>query len=401
MRSKRLRDESLKLIENVPPSSFGCISGHNCWPRLESKVDIKMHRPTPDRFGIHSSLLHLSFGEMAENIKSVQLDRQDYVFTLLFCQEMSQVYPNEGFRQKKANELLTSYFQRPVEVVGVGNSTCATDSAIIASCGQSKRNKILVFICEYKNEIGSSSSMPNEQCVGYYLKHILESEFARNRSVCPILLMSLIGPNMSLWSAVNADGPSMEPMTPLLPLLILPHDKPMMISVSRALKAAKLCISSLIDFYDSLPDTIPTEFEYNQLMFPYVRSFLFQQRVVKFDYDVNGQHGNKLVFNAHIVEGGEGLTTDIIIKFTQTYCAEAHLCCLNFENSAPILYSVTNLPDGWLMIAMEHVKGEQFKPGMETETIYSKLQSIISHLHSNNYVHGDMRGNFSMLYFFL
>jgi hypothetical protein len=57
-RSRKDWENCLTQFEHVPPSSFGILTSDNSWQILqeENRLDIKMHRPTPDRYGIHSSL---------------------------------------------------------------------------------------------------------------------------------------------------------------------------------------------------------------------------------------------------------------------------------------------------------------------------------------------------------
>lgn len=79
-------------------------------------------------------------------------------------------------------------------------------------------------------------------------------------------------------------------------------------------------------------------------MYPYPRSFRFDGHEVPFAYE--RQLGGKLVFEAHVTAGTHGLETGlhIIVKFTDTYCVDAHNLCYECDGSAPRLYSHSRLP---------------------------------------------------------
>jgi hypothetical protein len=55
-----------------------------------------------------------------------------------------------------------------------------------------------------------------------------EAHFARARTVCPALLLTIAGPHMGIAAAVHARGACVDPVLSLLPLLVLKQDKRMM-----------------------------------------------------------------------------------------------------------------------------------------------------------------------------
>ena len=246
------------------------------------------------------------------------------------------------------------------------------------------------------------------QCMGFYLRSLAFASYARDRCVCPCLLMCLVGPNMCLWAAVNGLTPSADPLTGFLPLLVLPQDRAMMENVARALKAAKLGAKELTDGYQRLPTARLSDSESDQLMFPYKRTFKFCQREYKFDYDLEGQCRQKLVFAATLtgVQGGEEKKEDsgdskgegeeglqigsaLVVKFTKTYFQEAHELCYAHNQSAPRLFACSPLPGGWLMVVMEAVEGIAFCPRQEGASV--RLSALVNHMHENRLVHGDIR----------
>jgi hypothetical protein len=102
-------------------------------------------------------------------------------------------------------------------------------------------------------------------------------------------------------------------------------------------------------------------------MYPYQRQFSCGGGVtVPFVYDE--QIEDKLVFKAHIARQVEGFDVGqkIIVKFTKSYCVEAHQLCHGLYESAPRLYACHKLVNGWMMLVMEAVEGEDFSIGLQT-----------------------------------
>ena len=356
------------------------------------------------------------FGQLADDLKADELlDSQDCTFAVKFCAEMSGVFGNETNRQESANNLLSEYFDHRVSPTVVGKQ-CTTDSTLQAQCGQNAARAFIVYSRVDKSELCGSHSSPDVQGVGYYLVKLAEdsSTFTRDRCVCPALLATLAGPNMSLSCAFNGLKTAVDPMVPLLPLLVLRHDKPMMETVARMLKATKLCIPRLIGFYASLPETALSDFERGQLAYPYPRSFEYLGTLVGFVY--RRQCDTKLVFECGVSDISESTSsstasasasasgsavegqalavgTELVVKFARTYCEEMHLMCHAFNQSAPALYSVKNLPGGWIMLVMERVSGAHFEPKKESKAVCEMLEDVVKHVHSAGMVHADLRPN--------
>ncbi len=327
-----------------------------------------------------------------DDVQEVQLGREDYTFTVRFCDAMCGVFLNEEARQSEANALLSEYFNVHISKL-FGQGGWWNDGGVFVQCGPHKCNVFAVLFNEYKWEMCASKAAPGEQSIGYFIKMVHESKYARERSACPALLLTIAGPNLGVSAAVHGAGPCVDPVVPLLPTLVLKQDRRMMTSLARALKACKLCIGRLADFYSALSNSTPSSNEAQQLLYPYSRSFLFEGHEVPFAYD--GQVGNKLVFAAHVTTGSGCLTTDltIIVKFTATYCVEAHNLCYECDKSAPRLYSHSVLPGGWHMVVMEYLTGADFKPQRESDIVQNKLTQVVKCLNQAGLVHGDLRGN--------
>ena len=217
-----------------------------------------------------------------DNIKFGDMTRADYAFTLEYCTTMSDVFDIESKRRDRSAELLSNYLGHSIKREMIGTGNICTDGSIFTPCGGNVLNMAMVLKIEVKNELGNGDCSAPEQGVAYYCNAIAwnVTEHAQERSTCPALLISLCGPYLSVSVVTYGKNIAVDPVTPLLSLLVLPHDRSMMESSARALAATKRCVSELVDFYHSLPATAvegareATETIPPQLHFPYPRKLL-------------------------------------------------------------------------------------------------------------------------------
>jgi hypothetical protein len=390
---KRSYDAALRRISNVPPSSFGHPGETHSWSRLYKDIHLSCHRPTVRETGIHVSLLSVPLAKFCEHVRSVSLERSDFTFTKEFCAAMGNVFPSEEARQVEINSRLSHYFGVGVQRVSGERGDWRNDGGLMVDCGSGIGDMAAALHGKYKNEMAGTASAPDLQNIAHYLRTLDEAPFARARSVCPALLLTIAGPHMGIAAAAHARGPCVDPVVPMLPLLVLKQDKLLMEMVARALKATKLCVQELRAYYEALPDTAPSQAEEVQLLFPYPRHFIFDGDVVPFSYEK--QVDDKLVFTALVDEGHHALPmgTKIVVKFTDSYCVAAHERCCGFEESAPRLFAHAELPNRWYMVVMEHLEGRPYDVSGETAAVKERLKSIVAHLHAGGLVHGDLRAN--------
>ena len=175
-----------------------------------------------------------------------------------------------------------------------------------------------------------------------------------------------------------------------------------MTQTAKAFRAMKDCVENLRQFYCTLqqqhPITSPAISESSsssvslQLQFPYRRHFSFHGSRIEFDYDK--RYAEKLVFEAHTTSadtaGALPLNTGLIVKFTRTYCSEAHTICHSFHRAAPQLYALEALAGGWFMVVMEILRGFDIYFPLD-RSLYDSLAAVVETLHAQDYVHGDLR----------
>lgn len=390
---KRKYDAILQsTMGDVAPSSFGLIRDKHSWVTLHDEINLKMHRPSPNFTGIHVSLMSEVLGKFCEDVKNIKLEREDNTFAVKFCNAMCGVFTAEDGRMALGNSMLSSYLGVAIDRQSGRTGGWRNDGGVRVMCGDNILNTIGAIHLEYNNELCSTSSSPGEQALASYLKLMIETPFAMRRSVCPALLCVIAGPYMGVSAVVEARGPCVDPVVPLLPLLVLKQDIAMMTAVARTLKAVKVCVASLTAHYKNLESAEPSEEKLNQLMYPYPRHFRCGDVVVPFVYVQ--QIEDKLVFKVRVTEQVADFVLDqeIIVKFTKTYCVEAHQLCYSFHESAPRLYACQQLANGWLMLAMEMVHGEDFRHSLPGH-VNERLWQVVRVIHNGGLVHGDLRGN--------
>jgi hypothetical protein len=189
----------------------------------------------------------------------------------------------------------------------------------------------------------------------------------------------------------------------MLPLLVLPHDRSMMEATARALAATKRCVNNLIAYYSTLATTVPIVQRVDmrelrgpppQVYFPYPRSIRCGD--ITFTY-TEQLSPSKLVFRVKVTGVAcSGLALQVgdavIVKFTRTYCAEAHEICYASGRAAPQLYACESLPGGWKLVAMEYLANAvQLQQPVTNGMVSTKLRGAVTALHAAGYVHGDLR----------
>lgn len=353
------------------------------WHKLQNNVDARFHRPTADRLGTHTSLMHPSLGRLRDNVDKVELGREDFSATLRFCDRMAGNFRAESDRQEAATEI-QEYFGVDIspKVVHVGEKII-TDATYLVPVSSGPGVAVLIRVD--KNELGLSQASAVEESIGYYLHYLKGNAFMRNNTVYPTVLMVIVGPYIGVWAAVNGEGPSMDPMTPLLPLLMLPQDIIIMLSVARALKAVKVCMKELSEYYSTVGQIDDEEFE--QLKFPYLRKMHCNGEHLKLKYE-GKLSSDRLLY---LVSAGD---QQYVLKFVQgAYCSILHKSLASVA-LAPKLYHTEMLPGGWTAVLMELIQNcRPFLAMQESPAVQEKLKEAVTLMHTMGFVHGDLRSS--------
>jgi hypothetical protein len=396
-----LESRKRKIQEfEVDASSFEQVDGADGWPAVVKQFDIHMHRPSPSDCSVHCSLMHPVLAQFVDDLKTGPMTAQDYSFTLKLCSAMCTTYAAASQRLSASTLLLEEYFG-----CGILNTVLGNDCAVRVQCGKNQSQIAVPFVMAANNEVGVGTGSAPEQCVGLYCKILTWSEtrYVQDRCICPAVLLSLCGPYFSVSVATHGAGVAVDPVTAMLPLLVLPHDRPMMEATARALAATKRCVNNLIAYYPTLTTTVPIVQRVDmrelrgpppQVYFPYPRSI--RDGDITFSY-TEQLSLSKLVFRVKVTTVAyAGLAVQVgdavIVKFTRTYCAEAHEICYAAGRAAPQLNACESLPGGWKLVALEYIAGAvQLQQPVTDNAVSTKLGEAVTALHVAGYVHGDLR----------
>lgn len=399
--SKRKNVNDLKEF-TAAPSTFGVgadsvsLKGGTSWVQLAPKYDIKMHRPDPSMYGIHCTLLSECFALFKDDFGGAAvLSREDFCTAQEVCTAMSAFLTHPA-RKEAMNAILSRYLDTAVTILPVSSGGITADGGLSTQCGLSAANRMAAVMVEYKADMAIGNCTPVEQNIGYYIqcfRHM--AAFARERSVCPSLLISVVGPYMSVSFAAHCQYVVIDPATPFVPLLVLPHDVDTMMQVARMLKAIKNCVGRLTAHYRELPPNTLSAEEFEQLQYPYKRSFV-DHSSASCDFRYLRQLGKRLVFEAEVTAAGARADVQvgarILVKFTRTYCSAAHKVCEALvPPAAPRLHAETVMPGGWICVVMDFITDAvHFEAGQGGQAA-NDLSRAVTALHANNFVHADLR----------
>lgn len=165
--------------------------------------------------------------------------------------------------------------------------------------------------------------------------------------------------------------------------------------VARILYSLARSLGHLRAYYIALASTDDAE---PSRFFPYANSFLSSGIPVHFEYvETLQRHSGCVTFRCRTFED---TSRTVVVKFTQTYCPEAHELLAAKGMAPELLYcgSVDHSPDApsyqpLKMIVMEYIDGKtaaQLQNNLP-EDFAAQLSEIVSVLHTGGYVFGDLR----------
>jgi hypothetical protein len=183
-----------------------------------------------------------------------------------------------------------------------------------------------------------------------------------------------------------------EVLTTTFPLDADWRDDAMQQALAKCAGALNNAFTRLSTYYKELKtaSTSPESTEYSKSHFPYQCSYHSRgTETISFKY-IDRPFEDRLVFI-----GEEETGRQVLIKFTRTYCHEAHEELMSV-NSAPVLYGFQLLPGGWIMVVMEYLHEEEWTmlydiPLQQREKFRPAIKAAVVHLHGKGYVHGDIR----------
>ncbi|QRW17485.1 Tyrosine kinase specific for activated [Rhizoctonia solani] len=272
---------------------------------------------------------------------------------------------------------------------------------------------------EMKDEIGTGGSDPSIQTAYSYSRFWRNSQL-KDRCCCPSILIAIAGPWMCVLGAVLLDRPVVQPMTDYIWVGINPSRPLDVVSVARVFDSILMARKELEVYYAKLTSTSSMDSlnpkPFVAPFFPYPNHFIGEGgNRIKFTYKgylnrlsvKNLQLGpsksqlipSKLVFLAECF--GTDPTTSIVVKFVESYNANAHKLLAEAGLAPQLLYDgVANanenvqLGPDYRMIVMEYIAGVdlgRYTGSTLPRCVSADVDRAVSLLHNSNFVFGDPR----------
>lgn len=137
---------------------------------------------------IPTTLLHPVFGQFVDDCQTIEITADNNRFAERLTYVMSALYNSESDRIQAVNKELQSY--------NIHFSISETRQTGYMTDADVSINRHCCVIAEFKNEMGSTSTEPYFQAIGYYLEWTRESAVKFRRSSLLCLLLAIYGPSM-------------------------------------------------------------------------------------------------------------------------------------------------------------------------------------------------------------
>lgn len=226
----------------------------------------------------------------------------------------------------------------------------------------------------------------------------------RSQTRCPSLLIAIAGPWMCVLGAVFLDHPVVQPLTDYIWVGDRPQQPSRLKYVARVFHCISLAREELKSYYEKNSVNVPSPGQRSALFYPSITHYLDStNHRVEFVYTAKlaKEHPSKAIFAARTVGTEQQEPKAIVVKFVQSYNAEAHeLLSSNGNNLAPrLLYNGYKLPEGQVgpdlwMIVMDFVPGvdlDLLGVSPMPEVVKKDVERAIRVLHEHGFVFGDLR----------
>ncbi|KAI0249173.1 hypothetical protein BJV78DRAFT_1328610, partial [Lactifluus subvellereus] len=222
----------------------------------------------------------------------------------------------------------------------------------------------------------------------------------RNVSCCPCFIIAISGPYICFIGAVFPHVPIVQPFTDYLYLGGHPFRREHVPRIARVFHVVAKAIHTLVDEYSKVRTKRGINMSEAACLLPYS------------SFGVN-YNGVDLVYHERLpnASGVEDIperamfratlgTIDVVVKFCETYCADAHVLLARHE-FASRLYHFGRVSGGLCMVVMDLVSGsnayycfrakDQYKEKPLPAQVLDDIRGAVKLLHDNGFVFGDLR----------
>ena len=225
-----------------------------------------------------------------------------------------------------------------------------------------------------------------------------------------MFLVGVAGPPLTISGAIFAENFVSQRLTNYIYLGPLPtfcgraaldHSIRRVAQVLRALNKAT---NELEDYYSMLEFTcestlhrsgspVPLHPITSHVVPPSFQEFTVDGETYKVDYRsrLNPTSPSGVVFKGTITRGSDQAKHDVVIKFTATYCGDAHRKLAEMDRAPRLWFCDSVESVGMYVVVMAYEDGARTcEQPMERKHV-EQLRTAIKTLHEEDYVHGDIR----------
>ncbi|KAK0242163.1 hypothetical protein EDD85DRAFT_278209 [Armillaria nabsnona] len=251
---------------------------------------------------------------------------------------------------------------------------------------------------EEKSELGSGGDVTTQGGCSYTAFWLSKDhQELRECSCCPSFIICLTGPWMVVMGAVFTTQPIVQRLTDFIWLGTSPViNDAQCIRVAGVLRALKAGVRTLDDYYRDLVHLPLSSNAHHPRFFPFPTSFNEPRVHFKYLEPLKPLDPDCVTFLAETVPD----KTKVVVKFAQTYGAEAHRLLAQHNLAPPLLHFKHLNEDGagygaLQMVMMGYVEGKTatkvFNGAALSQNIVGDLKRALDILHTEGLVFGDLR----------
>ncbi|KAJ7668576.1 hypothetical protein DFH06DRAFT_982837, partial [Mycena polygramma] len=257
---------------------------------------------------------------------------------------------------------------------------------------------LYIELTEIKNAIGSGGGCdPTDQACKGYLMMCLDpkARFIRNSTHLPAFLASITGEQLTVSGVVYVDRAIVQRLTytrDLVPPTPTGQDaySRHLFDIARLMRCVGDAVEELKKYYEELPMATTRPVFHPT---PHFKSFNFKGHCIELQYlgllGVNSEANYHAIFEAMLPP--VAFDARVVVKFTSTYCAEAHQFMASI-GAAPQLLYCERRPDCGMLYAVVMLYAEGGAPTQATkQKAFDTMRSNLERLHKANFVFGDVR----------